>query len=317
MEETNLQVGGEGEAGAFQTWPPQPEKSDETEEKKQEDPLKAAREANNTWIFKEKEYELFLVNGQSGASISILDPATKQPALIVGAKFAWENSQPFLDHLDFGLKDVTDFNTNTVVSKQKNTITRDAALFRDILQEGEIVEIDEFGNKSEPKTFKRNDLLDMLEPEYQSELIEQWLGNFHIERFVDPSASRIQSILKSDTLQFLCRIGHYDTPRHVLLFEFTKPNADARRTYEEKTVIREKEVESGKTINHLKIVAEEKRRFAIKYFSSVQGVTVDDIGKPFDNTESSKTGFKKGFNPHWWVRLADAMNQAYSNVGKR
>lgn len=275
-----------------------------------------AREAGNTWIHNEKEYELFLVNGKGGVGMPILDAETNEPAVIVNAEFAWENSAPFMEHLEYGLHDEIDPHTGAIKSKADNVRRRNAKLFRTLLQSGSIIEIGETGERSEPQPFTRSELLDMLELEHQADLIDAWLESVTIKRFTPKGVSRINSIFRVDKIFFTVSIGDSDNPRHVILLEFDKPSVDARRDYEDKAAVREKDTENGTVKNWLVIDNEYKFRFARKYFVGAKGVSIGDVGVPYDGSDAHREAFRKGFNPHLWVRLADHLANAFNNAGK-
>lgn len=283
---------------------------------KRDEQLELAKQAKNTWNFKGEEKELWLINSQSGAGVGIIDPETKNVLGILSAIFAWEDSTPFMEFLDFGWKDVTNLSTDETTEQMDNKVVRNCKLFRTILQSGSVQEINEIGEKLEATNYTPNEFLEIIDQEYQSALIDQWLNSFIITRHFDSGEGRLKNILKADTLKFKIAVGEPDKPRHIAIVEFNKPSYDARRDYEDKASSLVKEQQGTQVTKTIAINNPYKMRFAKKLFSNVQGVSLVEIGKPFTGTPEEVQLFKQHLLPILWVRLADAIMNAFQNTGK-
>lgn len=289
--------------------------------------IKKAKALDLTWEFEGTEYALFTANKTGNVGSPIMNPATGVQAGIVFADFAWEDSKPFLDHLNLQLRDERNSRDEESVRKRANVTAQNSRLFKEVVQRGAVVKIDAQGEKTKPLPRSREELLAMA-PEIQSQLIDDWLGNFHIQRYLAPGTDDLDMLLSSETstIQFTAKIGNFKSPAHVLLFTFDIPSADARRNYEDASFSASSKQEGEKSVTIYNINQKAKLSFAKRYFKSVEGVVLGTNGEVEISTESlyrfqetdkkSVEDFKAAFNPHWWIRLADELAGAFNFTGK-
>ncbi len=277
--------------------------------------LEAAKAAGNTWDFKGKTWELYLANQTGGMARPVV--VEGETVGIIGAEFAWNESEPFLDYLDFEFRNETNIKDQVTESKNKNEIIQGAKLFRETCQKGFLIPIDEFGNRGEQQDLTRAELMEMTDAETQSDLAINWIIQYRIRRHFPEGYSKLKEALKPSNLFFEFYIGENKNPRHCLLFEFDVPTKDARRSYEDDVRHTEREQEGDNVIVRTIIDNKKKLNFAKKYFRSVKGVTLNQIGNPFQEGNDQHTkDFKLGFNPRWFIALADEIVDAFHTTGK-
>ena len=288
--------------------------------------LAKAKEIDLAWKFEDKEYGLFVANRTGNVGSPILNPATGKQMAILSAEFAWDDGRPFLDHLNLNIRDERSSRDDESVRKRANIVSQNARLFRDLVQRGSLIKIDAYGEHSDliPKT--RDELL-AYPPEIQSQMIDDWLGNFHIERFFPIGSDDIDAMLSnSETVFFTAKIGNYKSPAHVLLFEFTTPSPDARRNYENDSFSPGSKQDGDRMVNTYHVNHNTKLQFARRYFKSVSGAILSKTNDVEINTDSlyrfqegnieQVNAFKEQFNPHWWIRLADQLADSFNFAGK-
>lgn len=281
------------------------------------DLLKEAREANNTWKFQEKEYELYLVNQTGGIQLPIKDDENKTTGF-VGAEFSWNEAMDVLEAIDYDPKEENDIQKGVSRTRSNNANILLSRVFRNTVQRGVLIELDDLGERMEPIELDHDGIIEATEQEIHASLVFEWLNRFYVTRFFEKGASKFKALIKAqDSIKFIVRIGDLENPRHLLLMEFAAPSKDARRDYEQRVRDRERTQDGNTVTNHIIIDNEYKLQFAKKYFRDVQGVTLNDIATPFVAADDNHVkAFKKGFNPVWWVTLADKLVGAFDSTGK-
>lgn len=288
--------------------------------------LETARKEGLTWMFEGTEYPLFLANKTGNVTAPIMHPTSGRQIAAIGADFMWEQSQPFLDHLNIQIRDERNAREDESIRKRANMTRLNATLFDALVQRGQIIKIDEFGDTSEPEDRDRQAMLTYL-PEVKSQVINDWLGNFHVERYFPAGTEDIDAMLSNvDTVWFLAKIGDFKSPAHALLLEFASPSPDARRSFEDDSSFLGTKREGDRVIETYNIKQNNKLNFAKKYFRSVQGAVLGPVGDVEPSTSSlvkisagddeAMKSFKSNFNPHWWIRLANQLGDAFNFTGK-
>lgn len=277
------------------------------------------------WEHGGKQYPLFLVNGTGGIGMPIIDPVSRDKQIgMISAEFAWESSEPFLDHLDLETIDKATARGGEWTERENESLMlKNASLFAATVQRGSSVDFDEFGERKPEVPKTRAQMLTYRKP-VQSDLISLWINECHIERYLPSGESSIDAFLSNPSeIFFTMKIGDYENPKHLLLFEFTAPSDDAISAYTKDSFKRgQNEQRDWKFTrdNELRL------RFAKKYFKSVSGVMLGPKGQiEFDDKElalfdannpDSVKQFKSNFNPEWMIYLGEELAGAF-NLGKK
>lgn len=288
--------------------------------------LTKAKDLNMTWKFEGAEFPLFVANGTGNIAAPIIQPGTNKQIAVLGADFMWEEAKPFLDHLNLQIRDERSSREDETIRKRANITRLNSGLFKDLVQRGQMIKIDEFGEHSEPIDKTRTEMLAYAQ-EVQSMIIDEWLGNFHVERYFPAGTDEVDAMLSNaETIFFKVFIGSYQNPAHVLVFEFTAPSPDARRSFEDDTSFMGSKRDGDKIVETYNIKQQAKLAFAKKYFKNVEGAVLGPRGefepdvkelKPIAESDTdSVKAFKSQFNPHWWIRLSNHLADAFNFSGK-
>lgn len=281
-----------------------------------------------TWKFEEKDYPVFIADRTGNIGVPLIHPNTDKKVAVIGANFSWEEqkSQPFLDHLNLHFEDITNANEEVSETKRKNLTKQNVNLFSSLIVDGWLTKINEFGESGTQVAKTREQMLSYPE-DIQSKMIDEWLGRFYIERHFPQGSDEIDILLgQVDSVFFKCKIGNVQNPAHVLLLEFKLPSNDAQRAYDDDTR-REKRPLDRPNVRLIEIKHDVKLRYAKKHLIGVQGAVV--ISENHDggitthvdnilpvNSDQTLKQFKDGFNPQWFVRLADALHGTFNIMGK-
>lgn len=287
----------------------------------QSEQFNEAKERGLTWEFEGKEYPMFLANSTGNIGMPIV--VDERKVGIVIANFDWSGkkpkSEPFLNHLKIDLTEVRDLESNETKRHSKNYMAQNCDLFRNIVQSGEFINFDEFGNQMppQPKTYEQ---MCAILPETQSELINTWLKSFHIERYFgqNKSVSLEQLLGEIDTISFKCTIGDKKNPAHVLVLHFNPPTKKTRQSFDDKRINRSSKVENKKEETFVEFDNALKIRYAKQHLRKVEGafVQVNGIDTPLTESEEDIKLFNDNFNPEWLMDLADALHGTFSMAGK-
>lgn len=282
---------------------------------------------DNVWEFEGEKFVNFVANQTGVITIPIKHPndPTKIVAYI-GAEFMWEGQTPFLDHLTLDTRDERNVRDSETERKRANITQKNAKLFNELVQSGFIIKINDVGEKSEPVRKTRDEML-KYQPEVQSELIDAWLGEFHVQRYFPGGVGDIDALLTDpESVFFKCSIGDHKNPASVIVMEFGVPSPDARRSYETDTFAAVSKTEGEKAITGYYINNQAKVKFAKKYFRNAQGAVIGPTGQFDIDTESLKPlvptdtesvkEFQRNFCPTWWVGLADQLASCFDLAGK-
>lgn len=289
------------------------------------------KKKNDVPMFEHKgvKYPYFIANKTGTVGSPIFHPDTKKKIGILGADFAWENSEPFIRRMDLKIRDERNVREDESVRHRANIITQNSRLFRDLVQKGFAISIDEEGETGKEVAKTRDEML-AYRPELQSQIVDDWLGNFHIRRVFPDGLSGLDAIVSTpDKIYFECGIGTYKNPTQILLLEFNVPSADACRSYEDDTFLAGSKQEGDKQVTSYNVNHTRKIQFAKKYLDSVKGAalvrdekmgevdidTEDLVLFEANDTEALKK-FKSAFNPNWMILLADELAGCFNFTGK-
>lgn len=288
----------------------------------QSEQFNEAKERGLTWTFEGKEYPMFHANSTGYIAMPIT--AGDRKVGIVHANFDWSGKKPksevFLNHLKIDYTEVTNIDTGESKQHSKSGVAQNCDLFRAIIHSGELINIDRFGNESEPKPRTYEQMCAIL-PEVQSDLIKNWLGSFYIERYFGQEEEiELEALLgELDTISFKCSIGDRKNPTHILLLHFNPPPKKVRNSFAEKRVQRTQKVEGKNREVLSQWDGALKIRYAKDYLRSVEGVYVTMNGIETSIKEGDDEAlkvFKDNFNPEWLMDLADALHDQFQMAGK-
>jgi hypothetical protein len=272
-----------------------------------------AKEIKNTWVFEEKEYPLLVINGIYNVGIPIYHPVTKKHVANLVADLSTDDTEAFFDHMDMDFKRIYNSKEDITTSEQDNLNKKNDDLFKATCQGGLLIKLDEDGDEKS-REVKSAQQMNAMPREYKSQLILDWLNHFYIERyFPEGEGDAIDAILNPpETIYFKCGIGEMKNPVHTLIFEFSAPNQDQRSALETKAVTTHyRDTSEGRT-TFIEIDYPAKYRFGRLNFKSVQGVSIEEPGNPYNGSDKHKIAFREKFNPHFWIRLADSLMDAFS-----
>lgn len=276
--------------------------------------------------FEGSKYPYFVANRTGNIGSPIINPQTGKQMAILGADFMWTETAPFLEHLNLNIRDERGSREDETYRRRANLVTQNQKLFGELVQSGYIVKIDEFNGKSEPIAKTRAEML-AYQPEIQSTLIDDWLGNFHVERYFPAGVTDVDALLATpESIFFKCLVGDFKNPAHVLIFEFDVPNPDQRRSYENDTFLSGSKADGDKVVSVYHVQHQAKLRFAKKFFRRCEGAMLAKEGevnveiadlRAIEWSDSDLTKeFLRGFTPSWWVRLADELAGCFNFAGK-
>jgi hypothetical protein len=277
-----------------------------------------------SWEFEGKRYPLFLSNGTGGIGMPIMHPSDNNKQVgVLAARFAWENSEPFIDHLDIETIDKASKNDDWAERENKNMALRNAQLFKDIVVDGSYTPFDELGEARPAIPKNRKEML-AYRGIVQSDLIQFWLTEFHVERYLPDGVDSIDAFLSNPTeVLFTVKIGSYNEPQHLLLIECDAPTDEQISSYNEKTFSR-----SQNNNGDWKYSRDNERmlQFAKKHITGIKGVCLGKLGEldlPLTEIEVAENGnaehlkrFKRGFNPEWLIKIGEELANAFS-LGKK
>jgi hypothetical protein len=264
-----------------------------------------------TWTLGDKTYNKFLFDGTGEKILPIIENG--ETLGHIGAKFRWEKAEPFLEALDRKDENFTDYKTQATKTKSRNANIALAKLFREIIVEGFMSELDEFGNET-TTDLTGAEIIAEVPQEFQSKLVFEFLNAFNAERYYKPGTSKLKQLMRPDDgeIRFLCTLGQF-----AWLMEFKVPKLDARRAYENRIVVTEKTSDDKGVKVETSIDNKYKRQFAVEHFLGVQGISLEIEGQDYDATKTEhKLNFRKFFPATWWVVLADKLANCFDKAGK-
>ena len=289
--------------------------------------LEDAAKAGNVWTHEGKEYAKYIVNGTASVGATMMHPVDKTRKIaILGGDFMWDGDQIFVDHLNLAIRDERNVRDDESHRKRKNIDAQNAMLFRETVQRGWMIKIDEDGSQGMRVEKSRDQMLGYA-PEIQSDIVNAWLGHFNVERYFPHGTDDIDSLLSEpESVLFACKVGAYKDPAHVFVLEFNTPSSEQRQAYDNDTMIAGTTTEGDTIIQNYMINNKAKLRFFRKHLRGVVGgvalapdgiVDFDEKDiKEFGAGEADLKFFKKHFNPNWQVVLADALSNCFDFGGK-
>ena len=277
-----------------------------------------------TWEFEGKRYPLFLANATGGIGMPIMHPVDQEKAVgVLSARFSWETSEPFLDHLDIETIDKTSRNDDWTERENQNMTLRNAQLFKEIVIDGSYTPFDELG---EPKASVSKSRAEMLAYRkiVQSDLIQFWLNEFHIERYLPDGVDSIDAFLSNPTeVLFIVRVGSYNEPQHIIVVECDAPSDDQISAYNEKSFSRQQNNNGDWKYSRNNEI---RLQFGKKHITGVKGACLGKLGEldlPLTDIQVIESGnaeqtkaFKRGLNPEWIIRIGEELANAFS-LGKK
>lgn len=281
-------------------------------------------ERDLTWEFEGKKYDLFLANGTGGIGMPIIHPTDKDKQLgTLSAQFSWDNPKDFIKHLTIETIDKASQHGDWTERENESMMLKNANLFKEIVVRGSAIDFDDLGEPKEAVEKDKSQMLAYRKP-VQSDLIQFWLNECHIERYLPEGVTSIDAFLSNPTeIYFTIKIGDYNNPRHLLFVEFNAPSDEQIASYQQNSFSRGQNNEGDWKFwsdNNIRL------SFAKKHLQNVQGAMLGKLSEldlPLSdlilmqkNNEAHLKQFKDGFNPIWMIRLGEELASAFS-LGKK
>lgn len=278
------------------------------------------------WEFEGKKYEKFLVNGTGGCELAIMHPNDETKIVgYLGARFSWEDKEPFLDRADIETVDKANKDGGEWTDRENDSIQqKNRKFFYETVQNGYSVDVDDFKERSAPKPKNREDML-KLRGTFQSDLVDSLLiRNVKIERLLSDDMNSVDAFLTDvSEIVLLVKIGDAKNPRHLIKITCNAPSDDALGNYTTTTFKRQQNQNSD-----WKYFRDQDKRiqFFRKHVRNVEGIVLGptnnlepELSELYDfdvNNKEHLTMFKKLFNPQWQLEMADFIASAFS-LGKK
>lgn len=277
---------------------------------------------NNTevpkWNYEGKEYPMFIADSTDSIGVEIRKQSDDtHPIGILVSNFKWEKSEAFIDRLDYELEDKRD-KENFVERHRANIDRLNAHCFDEITTGGKLIKLVD-GIEDSSVDLSHEDMLRRT-TELKSNSINQWIKNFHIERFFDKGVDELDALTTAsvDSVKFVCKIGDQKNPSSVLLLEFAVPSDDARRAFDDNRTKSQSKYENNVETIYTAIDWKRKIQYAKKHlrFASGAAVLIDGQIVPVTDSPDALKQFKDSFNPDWFMQLGDALQDSFNIGGK-
>ena len=291
--------------------------------------LEAAKNSGNTWEFEGREYSKLIVNRTGNIGMPVFDPSDKSKQIgILIADFLWENDEPYLDLVDYDIRDeALGRETQKSVSKMADIPTLNCQFFQSTVQRGFWIDVNEDGEQSEPQPLTREQLLNDFAPEVHSRLVTLFTDRFFVERYYPAGPPKGMELLKEPTeLFFKCSVGSPDNPAHVMIIECDVPSPQARKEFRDNLAVRENEQRGDTKITRLYINDSVKLKFVRKRIISVKGAVLAPSGQVevddkdlLDIAVSDAVSLKRfanDMNPEWLMKLCNELLGAFNFAEK-
>ena len=198
--------------------------------------IEAARTANNTWVFEEKEREMYVANGETLVATAVIDRTTKNVSgTVLIHNFKWIDEKAFSERENSFVTTMRRVGrSNDQLINTTHNATVNAKLYASLVSGGAVVV--PLGNGQTTETEKTRD--EMLEfariyPEAASEAIETWLESAHFE-IVEDSASAFDWMFTSgSTIKIKWWIGDKDEPLAAGYITFKSPVSEERKRHDD------------------------------------------------------------------------------------
>jgi len=287
--------------------------------------LEAAKEAGMTWNFEGKDYAKFVVNKTGSIGMPVFNPNDRSKQIgILTVDFAWENDNPFLDLVDYDIRDESiGRERQKTTSKMADLIQLSTTFFRDTMQRGFWIDVNDDGEQSEPAELTRGEILTDFTPEVHHTLVDLFTSRFYVERYYPSGPPKGRDLLKEPSeIFFKCSIGNVDHPAHVFIVQCDVPSPEARNKFRQDLAVRVNEQRGDTNIARVYINDSVKLKFIRKRIVDVQGclfgtagVLDPDTSTLYDvrkvNPESLKR-FVENLNPDWMMKLCNELAGSFN-----
>lgn len=275
--------------------------------------IEAARAANNVWIYKDREKEMYVANGYVESATEILNPTNSEPTgAIMIHKFQWTKEAPFITRERAFSTSLLRVGRST---KQKVKTTQlvpvNADLYAELIQGGIIRRtvdgqpIDITKTREEMLEFAR------IYPEGASEAIETWFDSATIELLDDTATDNFDWIFENQPVRrVLWFIGDRDNPVAAGILTFKSPPRENRAKFDED--VQNIESERRGDVNSAEVTENfaKKLQYGATYLSAVEGIAVETEGQAY--TDALKQKFITLFNPIWFADCVEAMHESFN-----
>ena len=274
--------------------------------------IEAARTANNTWVFEEKEREMYVANGETLVATAVIDRTTKNVSgTVLIHNFKWIDEKAFSERENSFVTTMRRVGrSNDQLINTTHNATVNAKLYASLVSGGAVVV--PLGNGQTTETEKTRD--EMLEfariyPEAASEAIETWLESAHFE-IVEDSASAFDWMFTSgSTIKIKWWIGDKDEPLAAGYITFKSPVSEERKRHDDEVQNIKSRRQGEINIAEMSENFGKKLAYGLKHLLSVEGIAIGSEGVVYN--EKLKRDFVIKFNPIWFVQAVELMHESF------
>lgn len=275
--------------------------------------IEAARAAGNTWMFREREMEMFVARGFIESATEINDPATNEPTgILLIHQFGWENQSPFIKRekaFKTSLQRVGRATKQRV--KTTNLIPVNAEFYSELIQGGIIRRFENGEPVDTPKS--REEMLEFarLYPESASEAIEAWLESAKFKLLVETDGNNLDWMFSSQPVKkVLWYLGDEENPVAAGILTFNSPPKEERERYDDEVQNIESDRKGDVSFAELSENFGKKIQYGSKHLASVEGIAVEAEGNPY--SANNKQKFIVLFNPLWFVEAIELVHESFN-----
>lgn len=272
--------------------------------------IEAARAAGNTWLYKEREMEMYVAQGYVEISTEILNSGEPTGAVMIH-QFGWDRETAFVKH-------ERSFKTSLVrvgrSARQKVKTTQavppNAALYADLIQGGIIRRMENGEPVDQVKT--REQMLDFARfyPESASEAVETWFESARFKILEENESNNFDWMFTNlPVKKVLFYIGEEENPLAAGILTFNSPSKEEREKFDEEVQNIESEKKGDLNFAELSENFGKKIQYGSKHLAEVEGIAVGAEGVKFNAEMKQK--FITLFNPIWFVEAVETMHDSF------
>lgn len=279
---------------------------------KNDDNLRAAREAGNTWEFEGRELELYVARGEAQVATSIMEPGSdRDTGAMLVHRYRWEKADAFVERED-SFKTTLSRVGRRVEQKIDTThlATANGKLYREIIAGGTIVSPPVNG-ESAREELTREQLITFSElyPEAASEAIETWLDASKVTS-LDRVKGDFSFLFKTpDMINTLWYMGEREAPVAAVVFKFKTPSSEERAAYDDSVQKIETKRRGDVSSTDIEENFRKKISYGAKHLIGADGVAFGEEGKTFDGTNLER--FILLFGPIQFSDVVDNMHSTF------
>ncbi len=284
--------------------------------------IELAREANNTWTFKgkdfEREMEMYVADGKAFPQTEVMDRNSGLPSgALMLHKLGWESPAAWIAResaFKTQLKRVGRSQDQEIDTA--HLITVNSELYRSIVQGG-LLKIPTGNGQFTEEEVDRDQMVKFanLYPEGASEAVETFLEQWHFTLFDNSINMSFKFLFEaSEFVKVLALLGSRDPQlaKRAGIFTFKTPTSEIRRDYDQ-AVNRIKSKKQGEvSIAELEENFMAKIRYGTMHLVDVEGIAVGTPGTRFNHDDKKQVQkFIELFCPSLFSDAVDKMHESF------